>query len=246
METIYPVEQKMNQADFPPRLWSGLNGWVSLFVFIILYFGLSLGAGFLLNENVDPSWITFSALISNALACFGSILVVNLFFKNHSLFQIGFRKTSMVWILIALSVGVGLMILRALLAGLILLIFPSLLEGTEILQEAFITNNTNLLSQLSTLLLGGVIIPIGEELFFRGFLHNWLRNRLAMWPAILISAFIFSAFHLIPLQALLVFPMGVMTAWLYEKSHSLTAPIVLHIINNSVALSLTIVASYLM
>jgi len=245
MEINYQSHPEPEQANFPPKLWGRTNGLVSLIIFIILYFGLSLGAGFLYNADIDPFWITFTALISNAVACFGSVLMVNLFFQNHSLDKIGFRKTTKFWILIALSTGVGLMVLRALLAGLILIIFPSMIEGTEILQDAFITNNTNLVSQLTTLLLGGLVIPIGEELFFRGFLHNWLRNKLAMWPAILISAFIFSAFHIIPLQALMVFPMGVMTAWLYEKSKSLKAPIALHVINNSIALSLTILASYL-
>jgi membrane protease YdiL (CAAX protease family) len=244
MEIDY-LEQQQPQTSFPPKLWNRTNGLVTLAVFIILYFGLSLTVGLFFTAEMDPFWITFSALLSNALACFGSVLLVNLFFKKHSLTTIGFRKTTLTWIVIALAAGIGLMVLRALLAGLMLLIFPSLMEGTEILQDAFVTNNTSLASQLTTLLLGGFLIPIGEELFFRGFLHNWLRNRFSMWPAILISAFVFSAFHLIPLQVLLVFPMGVMTAWLYEKSKSLTAPIALHIINNAIALSITIAASYL-
>ncbi len=245
MEISLQEQENSPAVAFPPRLWSRANGWVTLMVFLVLYFGLSLGAGLMVSMDSDPFWLTFSALISNAIACFGSVLLVNRWFKKHSLTAIGFRKTSKTWILIALSAGIGLMMLRALLAGLILLLFPSMIEGTEILQDAFVTNNTTLVSQLITLLLGGFVIPIGEELFFRGFLHNWLRNRLAMWPAILVSAFIFSVFHLIPLQMLMVFPMGVMTAWLYEKSKSLAAPIALHIVNNAVALSLTIVATYL-
>lgn len=244
METVYE-EQEPIASTFPPKLWSRSSGWTILISFLVLYFGLSLGIGFLFSSQSDPFWITFGALASNAAACFGSVLIANLFFKHHSLKKIGFQKTTTTWIVVALSVGIGLMVLRALLAGLILVLFPFMIEGTEILQEAFVTNNTGLPSQLMTLLLGGIVVPIGEELFFRGFLHNWLRNRLAMWPAILVSAFIFSAFHLIPLQAIMVFPMGIMTAWLYEKSKSLIAPITLHIINNFIALSITILASYL-
>ncbi len=246
METmVQEIPSETEFEGFPPKLWSRLNGWLTLLIFLILYFGLSLASGLFVTESSDPFLLTLLALLSNVIACFGSVLLINKFFQNHSLQKIGFRKVTLQWIIFALIAGVGFMIIRAILAALILLVLPFMDQGVDVLQDAFVTNNTNIISQLLTLLIGGIIAPIGEELFFRGFIHNWLRNRLNMWPAILLSSLIFSAFHLIPLQMIMVFPMGLITAWSYEKSKSLVTPIILHIINNFIALSFTILASYL-
>ena len=55
------------------------------------------------------------------------------------------------------------------------------------------------------------------------------------------SALVFSVFHLIPIQAIMVFPLGVLNAWMYERSRSLWPPIVLHITNNLFALLISFV-----
>lgn len=103
-------------------------------------------------------------------------------------------------------------------------------------------------SVVATALLLVVAAPIAEELFFRGFMFAGLRrsigggeggtNLAAIWPAAVISALIWGSLHLgggdvgVALQ-LAVF--GVILAWLYERSGTLWAPIVAHMINNSVA-----------
>jgi membrane protease YdiL (CAAX protease family) len=77
--------------------------------------------------------------------------------------------------------------------------------------------------------------PIGEELFFRGFLFRGLRRRFSVWPAALISAVCFSLVHIAPgslggsvTLVVALFPVGVGLAWIYEKRRSLVACIVAH------------------
>jgi uncharacterized protein len=77
--------------------------------------------------------------------------------------------------------------------------------------------------------------PIGEELFFRGFLFRGLRRQFRVWPAALISAFCFSLIHIIPgslggsvTLVVALFPVGVGLAWIYEKRQSLLACVVAH------------------
>ena len=79
------------------------------------------------------------------------------------------------------------------------------------------------------------LVPLWEETFFRGFVHNWLRNRLSFWPATLISAALFGIFHLNLVQGFAAFLLGLVLAWLYEKADSLWAPITLHVTNNLIA-----------
>ncbi|MFT6970925.1 MAG: membrane protease YdiL (CAAX protease family) [Roseivirga sp.] len=83
-----------------------------------------------------------------------------------------------------------------------------------------------------------VIPGIGEELLFRGLLqnslHRWTKNtHIAIWA----SAFIFSAIHL---QFYGLFPrmaLGALFGYLYVWSGNLWYPIIAHIANNGISLT---------
>jgi membrane protease YdiL (CAAX protease family) len=86
--------------------------------------------------------------------------------------------------------------------------------------------------------------PIGEEVFFRGFLFRGLRRRFAAWPSVLISAVCFSLIHVTPgslggsvTLVLALFPVGVGLAWIYEARRSLLACIVAHATFNSIGVT---------
>jgi membrane protease YdiL (CAAX protease family) len=80
--------------------------------------------------------------------------------------------------------------------------------------------------------------PIGEEVCFRGMLFGGLRERLPRLAAALISALIFGGLHattgLSAVPVLIAF--GFILALLYEKTGSVIPGILLHMLNNSVAL----------
>ena len=73
-----------------------------------------------------------------------------------------------------------------------------------------------------------IVAPLGEEIFFRGFLYNGLRRRLALWPALLISSLVFGLVHVYPLLIPALFVVGLGLALLYERQRSLLAPVVAH------------------
>ena len=80
--------------------------------------------------------------------------------------------------------------------------------------------------------------PISEEVCFRGMLFGGLRERLPRLAAALISALIFGGLHattgLSAVPVLVAF--GFILALLYEKTGSIVPGILLHMLNNSVAL----------
>jgi membrane protease YdiL (CAAX protease family) len=89
-----------------------------------------------------------------------------------------------------------------------------------------------------------VIMPsVAEEILMRGFMFSGLRTKLKFLPSALISSVIFGIAHLqwgsgAPLlwvAAIDTFVLGMVLAYLREKSDSLTAPIVLHMMKNSLA-----------
>lgn len=87
-------------------------------------------------------------------------------------------------------------------------------------------------------LLIAFVAPICEETCFRGFLFGGLRERLPRLAAALISGLIFGGLHattgLSAVPVLVAF--GFVLALLYEKTGSIIPGILLHMLNNSVAL----------
>jgi uncharacterized protein len=88
------------------------------------------------------------------------------------------------------------------------------------------------------ILLIAIAAPIGEEVCFRGMLFGGLRERLPMWAAALISAALFGLLHVTTgisvVPPLIAF--GFLLALLYERTGSILPCILLHMLNNSVAL----------
>jgi len=96
------------------------------------------------------------------------------------------------------------------------------------------------------LLSAAVLAPIGEELFFRGFVTTAWRRALGAWPAIVRGAIFFSLAHVVTLfdtsagegaqRALYAFlvrlPVGIALGWLFIRRGSLWAPIGLHAVFN--------------
>lgn len=89
------------------------------------------------------------------------------------------------------------------------------------------------------ILCSGIIIPISEELFYRGVVFKRFREQISFMGAAFISAFIFSASHGNFVQALYTVGMGMLLAYVYEKYGSLKAPLCLHITANIVSLLCT-------
>jgi len=88
------------------------------------------------------------------------------------------------------------------------------------------------------ILLIAIAAPICEETCFRGFLFGGLRERLPRIAAALISALIFGGLHattgISAVPPLIFF--GFVLALLYERTGSIVPGILLHMLNNSVAL----------
>ena len=87
-------------------------------------------------------------------------------------------------------------------------------------------------------LLIAVAAPISEEVCFRGMLFGGLRERWPRIAAALVSGLIFGGLHaltgLSAVPVLIVF--GFILALLYEKTGSVVPGILLHMLNNSIAL----------
>ena len=86
------------------------------------------------------------------------------------------------------------------------------------------------------LLLGAVVAPLAEEVFFRGFVYPGLRRQWGVVWGIVISSALFAVVHAIPGVVPAIFAMGLILAALYELTGSLWPSIALHAIINAAGL----------
>ena len=95
---------------------------------------------------------------------------------------------------------------------------------------------------LIMILLAGILVPLVEELAFRGLLQGWLRERLGSSGGILLSSLVFALMHGIPTLVPALLLVGGLLAWLYESSGSLWPSIVMHAAFNTIMTTLLYVA----
>lgn len=155
---------------------------------------------------------------------------------------IGFRRTSTVWFFVAIAGIVSSYVF----SGLLQAIFQVPGIGGVHVEASGGPNLLHLIGQLlSALLTIGLATAIIEEVAFRGVLYGWLRTNVGPNAGIVLSALIFSLFHLrfinpggllgisATLQVMLA---GIALAFLYEKSGSLWPPIYFHGVNNIIGI----------
>lgn len=96
------------------------------------------------------------------------------------------------------------------------------------------------------LLAGAVIAPIGEEIFFRGYVFISFLRTMPVWLAYLLAAVIFAALHLFEVQPDLLsllnlfvplFVSALVLAFLYRRTGSIIPCIIAHMVLNIVGFS---------
>jgi len=95
--------------------------------------------------------------------------------------------------------------------------FALVLQGTDSLWQ-----------MLPLILLGGIIVPLKEELIFRGLIYPPLRKSYGRRGGMLFSALFFALLHFDVVRFLPLFIGGFILTWLYEKTKSLWTSIIAH------------------
>jgi len=140
---------------------------------------------------------------------------------------------------------------RDLLLGLAaLLIVEVVFEITQLLfgidsgsgAQAVEYGEAKLAGMLPALWFGTVIVaPVTEELIFRGFLHRgWAASRLGVTSTILLTSALWAAVHqqYTAYGMFDTFVFGLVLGWIRQRSASTTPGIILHALNNLVAMVL--------
>ena len=78
-----------------------------------------------------------------------------------------------------------------------------------------------------------VLTPLWEEVLFRGAFLSGFSRRFRPFAAVVLSAALFAACHLLPLTFVYLFALGIALALLRRFHQNLWAPVLLHAVNNA-------------
>lgn len=77
------------------------------------------------------------------------------------------------------------------------------------------------------------LVPVAEELFFRGRLLPLLAGRIGVWGALSCSSLLFAAAHGAPITCLVALPIGLLLGWLRLRHRDLGACVLIHQAHNA-------------
>jgi len=121
-------------------------------------------------------------------------------------------------------------------AGVLLRLLPPPDSLSEALKKAVLLGDKP--GSLALALLVIAITPaVCEELYFRGLILSGLR-RLGMWPALIISALMFGILHASLYRLLPTAFLGLLLGYVVWKTGSILASILVHALNNGIAVVL--------
>ena len=91
------------------------------------------------------------------------------------------------------------------------------------------TQEALLASEMALQIVGlGILVPIGEELIFRGLIYNRMKQMLSVKMSIFFSALLFALYHGNPIQMIFSFPMALALTAVYEHGKLFLFPILFH------------------
>lgn len=108
--------------------------------------------------------------------------------------------------------------------------------------ERMLDSLQGLVTPVGALVVLGLFIPLCEELFFRGVVLRSLLGRWNRWPAVLVAALVFAAFHLHPVHMVTAFALGVVAGWAMVATGTVWAAVAVHAVNNTLGVGFHVLA----
>lgn len=221
--------------------------WVDLLLYFFFGFGLYVGVSILVSLPFEEITLTVTllAILTNILFIGGAAYVLGIRRGKISWAGLGiyppvWKPVYWVW---AVVLAFGLMPIRASIGYLIEDLISGGLDDLQLRADLFGVGLDTWYGALIMLIGVGVLAPIAEELFFRGLIYNWCRQRWNLWVSALFSSAWFAIGHIDSIGvAVSSFIMGIVLAWAYEKTQSLWLTITIHIVTNSTAVILLLLA----
>ncbi len=227
------------QTDFAPSPQSWLDLLLYLFIGVGSFILLSGLVGLLFEElSLGVSFLLF---LANFVCLGGTTYLLGIRRGKISWAGLGLRPFRWRWRWLAIGVGAAILLLpgRAVLGLLVQMLVEGNLDSLQARSDIIMGGALEFswLGFFSTFIGVGLLVPISEELYFRGLLHTWFWGKTErVWLRVLASSALFALAHADSVSVIAASSViGVVNAIAYERTRSLFIPIVVHVTTNSAA-----------
>jgi len=243
---LAPITQRLRAP------WTTAEGVVILLGFVLLFFGATyvhmlwvehtIGfAAYLGEERSFPMMHFVFTQGYKAVAIMLVIWFLALKRKKISWPTLGFRPCHLRWLYWALALAAIAFVLRIGLSKILIYGMP---EWAKMAAPPASLHGENIFSIALFLIMTVLITPVVEEIFFRGFLFQWMASRRPIWLAAIISAVMFGVSHIVPAQVISAIFAGLLIVYIFVASGSIWPAIVFHITNNALSISANLLAAH--
>jgi membrane protease YdiL (CAAX protease family) len=200
---------------------------------IVSYYGLIRTMGSALG-SATPQIVTFAVYLT-------LVVVLCHSFRPPSRSPISLHFTSIKDLVYAIEATIAVIAVCALVyafRGLFGGGFLHLLQQlTTVTTDAKRLQGQDLSAWVIAILRGCLLVPIFEEVLFRGLLLSWLNRHMRFTFALLVQAVLFAAMHVYPFALPYAFLLGVATGYVRRTTGSTVNTILMHVSNNLILFS---------
>ncbi len=209
----------------------------------ILYFfisslvsGIYIGVYFVLNK-VGPDSFNITEVITPImyhLSLVSDLIMLIILFliylglKEKLFKSCRFNKVKGNILIYIVIFSIGLTMLILFLMGFFGSLFPSIFESYSLVGNAINATHNSILSLVIVI----VLIPIFEEIFFRGVIFGFLRDNYKFPIALIVQALVFGIAHGNLVQSVYAFILGLFLGAFFYYTNSLYSSIISHITYN--------------
>ncbi len=216
--------------------WSIQDSWLGVGLAIIIVMGAIIAMAAL---HYSSAAMTFLPRNSRYVESVGATalelvyvipVILILAWRRANWLALGFRKFTGS----ALGLGCGLVVLTYMLTivySTVLVMLKIKTQGQSLLEIMAAAG-----SPVGIVVAAVLAAPIAEEIFFRGFLFQGLRQKYGWNKAAILSSLVFASLHLQLAALFPTFLLGYVFSFIYHKSNSIWPGIILHFLINSFAM----------
>ncbi len=245
MELTLDSNSVNNPAKPPARTWNWKDVLLITLSSIAFMLVLLVPAAALLTYNaplkngapqMNLLGLSIAALAAEAVALIAGVVLFGKLRRKYSWAQLGFKSVSLSWWLVAFVLTVAAAIIGGIAAVLVQLMLGLPQENPQL--EMLAPVGFSWPAAIAMTFLGGIAVPVAEELFFRAVIHRWASERWGVVVGSLLGSFLFGLAHVSPPLIAFAFVMGLVIAFVYERTQSLVPGLIIHIINNTLKIML--------